>query len=51
VEQIRRRAPLISAHTTVAMIEGALHDVVLSPAAVRANAYAEIDRFLGYVGR
>lgn len=51
VEQIRRRAPLISTHTTVAMIEGALHDVVLSRAEVRANVYAEIDQFLGYVGR
>ena len=51
VEQIRRRAALISRHTTVSMLEGALHDVVLSAAPVRANAYAEIDRFLGYIGR
>ncbi|HWU31320.1 MAG TPA: alpha/beta hydrolase, partial [Marmoricola sp.] len=51
VEQIRRRAPMISTHTSVAMIEGALHDVVLSKAGVRAHAYAEIDQFLGYVGR
>lgn len=50
VEQMRRRAALISTHTTVAMIEGALHDVVLSAPEVRAEAYSEIERFLSYAG-
>ncbi|GAC1379017.1 MAG: alpha/beta hydrolase [Marmoricola sp.] len=49
VEQIRRRAPLLSRHTTTVMIEGALHDVVLSAPAVRKEVYEEIDRFLAYV--
>lgn len=49
VEQIRRQAPLLSTHTTVAMIKGAVHDVILSAPKVRAEAYTEIDRFLAYV--
>jgi alpha-beta hydrolase superfamily lysophospholipase len=49
VEQIRRRAPLLGEHVTVAMFEGALHDVVLSAEPVRKRAYEEIDRFLSYV--
>lgn len=49
VEQIRRRAPLLGAHTTVSLLEGAVHDVVLSAPSVRKSAYDEIDRFLSYV--
>jgi alpha-beta hydrolase superfamily lysophospholipase len=46
VEQIRRRAPLLARHVTIAMVEGALHDVTLSAAPVRARVFAEIDTFL-----
>ncbi|MGN6723412.1 MAG: alpha/beta hydrolase [Marmoricola sp.] len=49
VEQIRRRAPLLGEHTTMVMLDGAVHDVVLSAAPVRKRAYEEIDRFLRYV--
>ncbi|MGN6161438.1 MAG: alpha/beta hydrolase, partial [Marmoricola sp.] len=49
VEQIRRRAPLLGEHTTIVMLEGALHDVVLSAPSVRKRAYDEMDRFLTYV--
>ncbi|HEX7740483.1 MAG TPA: alpha/beta hydrolase [Marmoricola sp.] len=52
VEQIRRRAPLISRHVTIAMIEGALHDVTLSAEPVRKTVFDELDAFLGaYVER
>ncbi len=47
VEQIRRRAPLLGRHVTLAQIEGATHDVTLSPEPVRSQVFAEIDRFLG----
>lgn len=47
VEQIRRRAPLVGRHVSVAMVEGALHDVTLSAAPVRKLVFGEIDRFLG----
>lgn len=51
VEQIRRRAPLLSRHVTVAMVEGAVHDVTLSRESARTRVFGEIDRFLGaYVG-
>ncbi len=46
VEQIRRRAPLLGRHVTLAQIEGATHDVTLSPEPVRTQVFAEIDRFL-----
>ncbi|MGH3413184.1 MAG: alpha/beta hydrolase [Marmoricola sp.] len=46
VEQIRRRAPLLSRHSTVVQVEGAMHDVTLSPAPARARVFDEIDRFL-----
>jgi alpha-beta hydrolase superfamily lysophospholipase len=49
VEQIRRRAPLLGKHTTVTMLDGAVHDVILSAPAVRKHAYEEMDRFLTYV--
>ncbi len=47
VEQIRRRAPLLGRHVTSVMIDGALHDVTLSAAPVRARVFDEVDRFLG----
>lgn len=46
VEQIRRRAPLVSRHVTLAMVDGLIHDAFLSPVAARARAYEELDRFL-----
>ena len=47
VEQIRRRAPLLGRHVTIAMIEGALHDVTLSAEPVRKEVFGELDAFLG----
>ncbi|MGN6253152.1 MAG: alpha/beta hydrolase [Marmoricola sp.] len=47
VEQIRRRAPLLGRHVTTVLLEGAIHEVTLSPEPVRKRAYEEIDRFLG----
>jgi alpha-beta hydrolase superfamily lysophospholipase len=46
VEQIRRRAPLLARHVTIAMVDGALHDVTLSAEPVRRRVFAEIDAFL-----
>jgi alpha-beta hydrolase superfamily lysophospholipase len=51
VEQIRRRAPLLGRHVTLAMVDGALHDVTLSAEPVRTQVFAELDTFLAaYVG-
>jgi len=50
VEQIRRRSALLGEHTTMVMLEGALHDVVLSAPPVRKRAYEEMDQFLSYIG-
>jgi alpha-beta hydrolase superfamily lysophospholipase len=47
VEQIRRRAPLLGHHVSLAMIDGALHDVTLSPEPVRTAVFDELDTFLG----
>jgi len=46
VEQIRRRAPLLGRHVTVAQVEGAMHDVTLSRPEVRAVVFDEVARFL-----
>lgn len=46
VEQIRRRAPLLGRHVTVAMLEGLIHDVFLSPEPARTSAFAELETFL-----
>lgn len=52
VEQIRRWAHKLGPHLTLASIPGALHDVTLSAAPVRALAFDEISRWLGaYVDR
>ncbi len=52
VTQMRRWATRVAAHVTVASIDGALHDVVLSRPDVRARAYDELDRWLAaYVDR
>jgi alpha-beta hydrolase superfamily lysophospholipase len=47
VEQIRRRAPLLGRHVTLAQIEGAVHDVTLSQREVRDVVFGEVSRFLG----
>lgn len=52
VEQIRRRAPMLGRHVTLAQVEGAMHDVTLSRPAVRKTVFDEVDRFLAaYVDR
>jgi alpha-beta hydrolase superfamily lysophospholipase len=52
VEQIRRHAPMLGRHVTVAQVEGAMHDVFLSAKPVRDTVMTEIDRFLSaYVER
>lgn len=46
VEQIRRRAPLLGRHVTLAQIDGAMHDVTLSRAPARKLVFDEIGIFL-----
>ena len=46
VEQIRRWASSVGRHVTSIAIDGAMHDVILSPRDVRAVAYAQIDTWL-----
>ncbi|MCW2784195.1 MAG: ytpA [Marmoricola sp.] len=46
VEQIRRRAPLLGRHVTLAQIDGAMHDVTLSRAPVRKVVFNEVAVFL-----
>ena len=51
VPQIRRWATALGSHVTYVAVDGARHDVVLSRPEPRAQAYAEIDRWLAtYVG-
>jgi alpha-beta hydrolase superfamily lysophospholipase len=46
VEQIRRRAPMLGRHVTLAQVEGAMHDVTLSRPEVRKVVFDEVARFL-----
>jgi len=46
VEQIRRRSPLLGRHVTLAQIDGAMHDVMLSRQPVRRVVFDEIAAFL-----
>jgi alpha-beta hydrolase superfamily lysophospholipase len=46
VEQIRRRAPMLGRHVTLAQVEGAIHDVTLSRPEVRKVVFDEVARFL-----
>lgn len=46
VEQIRRWSTKLGSHVTNVAIDGALHDVFLSAAPQRAQAFAELDRWL-----
>jgi alpha-beta hydrolase superfamily lysophospholipase len=50
VNVIAARALTLGRTVTVERIEGALHDVFLSPAAVRADAYARLARWLRAYG-
>lgn len=50
VEQIARRATLLGRLVTVARIEGGMHDLVLSAPPVRAEVYAQMERWMaGYL--
>lgn len=52
VEGIRRRAALLGRHVTLVQVEGALHDVTLSPEPARSRVFDELDRWLSaYVER
>jgi alpha-beta hydrolase superfamily lysophospholipase len=52
VEHMRRWSPQIARHVTLAPIEGAMHDVILSRPSVRARAYDELGRWHeAYVAR
>ena len=46
VEQIRRWASSVGTHVTSVAVEGAIHDVVLSRPAVRAQAYDVLGTWL-----
>lgn len=46
VENIWKRVPFLGRKTTLVKLDGAIHDVLLSRAAVRAQAFAEIASFL-----
>ena len=51
VAQIRQWSPAVARHVTIASVEGAMHDVVLSRPDVRARVYDELDRWhAAYVG-
>ena len=52
VERIRRRAPMLGRHVTIAQVDGAVHDVTLSRPAVRKVVFDEVATFLSaYVDR
>ncbi len=46
VEHIKKRAPLLGPHVTLREISGAVHDVMLSKPAVRAEALSALIHFL-----
>lgn len=46
VDQIRRHSPALGRHVTIATIEGARHDVVLSRPEAREKAYDQLNRWL-----
>jgi alpha-beta hydrolase superfamily lysophospholipase len=52
VERMRRKAPRLGRHVTIAQVEGAMHDVTLSPEPARSRVFDELDRWLSaYVER
>jgi len=46
VRQITRWSPALGPHVTIVRVDGAVHDVLASPALVRKQAYAETTRWL-----
>jgi len=46
VEHIARYSAGLGTHVTIVRFEGGLHDLTLSPPAVRKNVFAELDRWL-----
>lgn len=46
VEHIARYSSSLGTHVTIVRFEGALHDLTLSPAPVRKQVFAELDRWL-----
>jgi alpha-beta hydrolase superfamily lysophospholipase len=52
VEQIRRWAPSLGRHVTIAQVEGAMHDVTLSRQPARDRVFDELGRWLdAYIDR
>ena len=51
VERMRARAARLSRHVTIVQVQGALHDVTLSPEPARSRVFDELARWLtAYVG-
>ncbi len=46
VERMRRRVAVLGRHVTIVQVEGALHDVTLSPEPARKQVFDELERFL-----
>jgi alpha-beta hydrolase superfamily lysophospholipase len=46
VDRMRRKAVRLSRHVTVAQVDGAIHDVTLSPEPARSRVFDEIGRWL-----
>ncbi len=52
VERMRRKTPRLARHVTIAQVEGAMHDVTLSPEPARSRVFDELGRWLSaYVER
>jgi alpha-beta hydrolase superfamily lysophospholipase len=47
VAHMARWAPRLGRHVTLVRFDGGLHDLVLSPPAVRAKVFAELERWMG----
>ncbi|GAB3819222.1 alpha/beta hydrolase [Tessaracoccus terricola] len=50
VESLASRAPMLGRHVTLVRIQDGLHDLVLSPEAVRAEFFTELRRWLATYG-
>ncbi len=50
VEQLRRWAPALGRHVTLVQVEGAIHDVTLSPQPARDRVFDELGRWVGAYG-
>ena len=52
VDRMRRRAANLARHVTIVQVEGAMHDVTLSPEPVRSQVFDQLERWLSaYVER